>query len=432
MRMLQRILGSVLVASLVVGFVVQTALLGAAGKPVIENWPGFRGPRGDGSSLELDLPVRWSAGENVAWKTPIPGKGHSSPIIWNDRVFVVTCLEATAERALLCLERTTGKVLWQRTVLNAPLERVHAQNSRASSTPLTDGERVYVSFLDVDPQDPEKKLGKMFVAAYDFSGKQLWEARPGPFSSVHGYCASPILYQDKLIVNGDHDGESFLVALNRKTGATEWKVEREHRTRSYCTPLIRELDGQPHMMLAGNKCVASYNPSNGQRQWIIDGPTEQFVAAPVFNGKLLFITAGYPELHMLAINPRGKGNITDTNIVWRTRRSPSYVPSPVAFGPYFIVVSDTGMASCLQADDGQRLWHERLPGNRYSASPVATSEHVYFLNDRGTVSVVEPGAALSVVATNELGEPTDASPAFSHGQLFIRGEKHLFAIGKAK
>jgi hypothetical protein len=391
-----------------------------------ENWQGFRGPRGDGTSAEKGLPLKWSATENVAWKVPIPGRGHSSPIVWDDRIFLVSCLEEKEERVLLCLDRRTGNTLWQRAVLKSPLEQIHQLNSRASSTPLTDGERVYVSFLDRE---------RMFIAAYDFNGNKVWDVRPGVFFSKHGYSSSPILYKDTIIVNGDHDGNGYVVALNCRTGETVWRIERPNNTRSYCTPIIREVNGRPQMMLSGSKCVASYDPNDGALQWIMDGPTEQFVAAPVYavcNGsKLLFITAGYPDRHIVAIRPDGKGKVAEENIVWRTRRGCSYVPSPIIVGNYFLIVSDGGFASCFDADTGNMRWTERLGGG-HSASLVSSEDCVYFLSDAGVMTVVRAGAAFEKLAVNELGEETYASPAISQGQIFIRGVKHLFAIGKSQ
>lgn len=385
-----------------------------------EDWPGFRGPRGDGSSAEKGLPTRWSGTENVAWKVPLPGRGHASPAVWKDRIFVVAALEEQQERVLLCLDRRTGKTLWQRTVLKAPLEPIHELNSYASSTPLADAERVYVSFLDGE---------KMFIAAYTHAGEKVWEVRPGPFASKHGYCSSPVPYKNTIIVNGDHDGDGFLVALDRKTGATKWKVARPNNTRSYCTPLIREIDGKPHMMLTGTKCTASYNPEDGSLQWIMDGPTEQFVAAPVYDGKHLFITAGYPNKHILAIKPRGSGKLGDEAIAWRTRRGAAYVPSPILSGKYLLVVSDGGFLSCWVADTGEQLWTERLGGG-HSASPISAEDRVYFQSDRGVTTVLKPGPTFEKLAVNELGEDTFASPVASQGQLFLRGVKHLYAIGR--
>ena len=176
-----------------------------------ENWPGWRGPRGDGTSMEKNVPIRWSGTQNILWKVPIPGKGHASPIVWSKHIFVVTAIKEKKQRILLCLDRKDGKILWQRVILEAPLERTNSLNSYASSTPATDGQRVYISFLDRD---------KMFIAAYDFDGNRLWEVRPGVFASMHGYCSSPVLWKDKVIINGDHDGPSYIVALSRATGQT--------------------------------------------------------------------------------------------------------------------------------------------------------------------------------------------------------------------
>jgi hypothetical protein len=388
-----------------------------------ENWPCWRGPRGDGTSLEQNVPVRWDgpSGKNIVWKTELPGSGHASPIVWEDRVFLVTCVEEKQERILFCMDRKSGKILWDRLVVRAPLERKHSLNSFASSTPATDGQQVYVTFLD---------RTQMLVAAYDLNGNQRWLVRPGEFRSVHGYCSSVLLFDDLVIVNGDHDGDAYLVALDRRTGKTVWKIPRENRTRSYCVPIIRQLDGRTQMILSGNKCVASYDPHDGSRHWIIDGPTEQFVASLVDNGKLLFMTAGFPEHHILAIRPDGRGNITGSHVVWRTQKGCSYVPSPIVAGDgrFFLVVSDEGIASCFEAETGQRHWMERI-GPHYSASTVSAGGLVHFLGDDGVSTLVRPDTKFQVAARNALGENCRASPAISQGQIFFRGQKHLYCVG---
>ena len=200
-----------------------------------ENWPGWRGPRGDGTSLEQPVPLRWSANENLAWKTPLPGEGHSSPIVWGERIFLTTALKETQERVLLCFEASSGKLLWQETVLRAPLEDKNAENSYASATPATDGQRVYVTFLD----------GKdVVVAAHDFNGRQLWRVRPGQFQAVWGFSHNPMLFEDRVIVNCDSKGENFLVAVSCADGRTLWKTPRQNGTHSYSAPLIRK-PGRP-------------------------------------------------------------------------------------------------------------------------------------------------------------------------------------------
>jgi outer membrane protein assembly factor BamB len=396
-----------------------------------ENWPNWRGPRGDGTSTESGVPTKWNGktGDNVAWKIELPGTGHSSPVVWEDRIFVTVCIEASFERVLVCFDRNTGKKLWQTTVLSTPLEKKHTLNSFSSSTPATDGKVVYVTFLENTSDDEKKNRGNMTVAAYSVDGQQLWSVKPGVFSSTHGFCSSPVIYQDSLIVNGDHDGESYIVALARDSGEVRWKVAREHKTRSYVTPIVRNYAGREQLILSGSKSVCGYDPKSGEMIWNIDGPTEQFVASMVDNGKLLFMTAGFPEHHILAIRPDGKGNVTDSHIVWRTKENCSYVPSPVIIGDYFLIVADNGIASCYLADTGERMWKERLK-RRYSASLVAAGGLAYFISDDGECTVVKPGATFEEVALNDLGEACYSSPAISHGKIYIRGEKHLFAIGR--
>ncbi len=386
-----------------------------------ENWSCWRGPWGDGSSNEKNVPVYWNASSNIVWQTELPGAGHASPIVFGDNIFVVTALTETQERLLLCLDRRSGKVTWQRTVLTSPLEHKNSLNSYASSTPATDGELVYVAFLDRD---------QMFVAAYSSKGERKWAVRPGPFASIHGFCSSPVLYRDLVILNGDHDGDSYLVALSRADGKTLWKTPRDNHTRSYCAPLIRDMAGRPQMVLSGDKCVASYDPNTGKQIWLIDGPTEQFVASPVYHqlSGLVFITGGFPDHHILAIRPDGAGNVTQTHIVWRTTQGAAYVPSPIIEGDYFLVVSDSGVAHCFEAQTGKLAWKERL-GEEH-ASLVSAEGRVYFLNDKGVMNVVRVGPQFERLAQNEIGEKCFASPAISHGQIFLRGEKHLFCIGK--
>ncbi len=386
-----------------------------------ENWPCWRGPRGDGSSLDTKAPLHWSATNGAVWTADMPGTGHSSPIVWNDRIFLLTAIPEKQERCLVCVDRGSGQIMWQRTAVVSPLEAKHGLNSFASSTPATDGRLVYCTFLD---------RNEMVVAAYEFDGNQKWLVRPGQFFSKHGFCSSPVLFKELVIVNGDHDGDAYIAALDRSTGKTVWKIPRENKTRSYCTPIIRELAGKTQMILSGSKCVTSYDPNTGARHWIIDGPTEQTVASMVYNEKagLLFYTGGFPELHILAIRPDGEGNVTKTHIAWRTTKGVSYVPSPVSIGDYFVVVTDnTGTLTCFEARDGTMLWSEK-PGFSH-ASLVTAGGLVYTLSDAGVMRIFKPGPAYQEVAKNDIGEKCFASPAISDGQIFLRSDKHLFCIG---
>ena len=411
--------------------------------PVVgENWPGWRGPRGDGSSLDRAAPTRWNGetGENIAWKVPVAGLGHASPVVWRDRVFVVSCLTESGERILSCFSRYSGELLWQQTVLHAGLEVMHALNSFASGTPATDGERVYVAFLEpgekqvIAPNVGSERLikpGEIVVGAYDMEGQQEWLVRVGDFVSAHGFCSCPVLFQDMVIINGDHDGDSYLVALDKKTGEERWRTMRRHKIRSYVTPILREIDGQMQMVLSGSQCVASFNPQDGSRNWEIDGPTEQFVASMVYDGALFFMTCGFPDYHVMGIRPDGQGNVTDSHVAWRHSLARSYVPSPVVLNGFLLVADDRGTANCFDAKDGKVVWKKRL-GSHYSASLVHANGLVYFLADNGITKVVRPGESLEVVAENPLGEHCVASPAISNGQLWIRSEHHLFCIGAPK
>jgi len=408
-----------------------------------ENWPAWRGPRGDGTSAESNVPVKWNvaAAENVLWMTPLAAGGHSSPIVWEDRVFVTGCVADTQERVLICLDSDSGQPRWQKTVLSAPLETKHALNSFASSTPATDGSLVFVSFLEVDGHTiPAPNVGnnvrpitpgKMVVAAYDFTGQQKWLVRPGDFISAHGYCASPVLFENLVIVNGDHDGESFVVALDKATGREAWRAPRANKIRSYVTPLIREAAGRTQMVFSGSLHVASLDPRTGKTHWTVDGPAEQFVASPVFDGEKFFIAGGFPTHHVLGIRPGGAGNVTDTHVAWHATSAKCYVPSPVLANGYLVVADDRGTANCFVAATGERLWQERL-GSHFSGSLVTAGGLVYLTADDGTTKVIRPGPQLEVVAENSLGEHIYSSPAIADGRIYFRGEKQLICVGTAK
>ncbi len=405
-----------------------------------ENWPCWRGPRGDGSSDETNVPTTWNGvtGDNIAWKAAIPGVGHASPVVWGDRIFLVSCLEEEKRRLLICLDRSTGKELWQKDVVQSVLETKHQLNSHASGTPATDGERIYVTFLVTDGSEvPAPNVGtqrpvtpgQMLVAAYDFDGKQLWTATPGDFTSVHGFCSSPVLYEKLVIVNGDHDGDSYVAALDKATGNTVWKVSREHKTRSYCTPIIRRIDGKDQLVMSGSKRVVGMDPETGKTVWLIEGPTEQFVSSMVYDGSRFYMTAGFPTHHVMSIQPDGSGDVTDTHVTWHSTEAKCYVPSPVVIDHYLMVADDRGTANCFDTKTGDRLWQDRM-GNHYSASLLSAGGLAYFIADDGIAKVIRPGAIPEVLHENPLGEFCFASPAVSHGQIFLRGEKHLFAIGK--
>jgi outer membrane protein assembly factor BamB len=309
----------------------------------------------------------------------------------------------------------------------AKLESSHNENSYASSTPTTDGKLVFVTFVD----DP-----KVIVAAYGFDGNLVWRKSPGEFQSTHGFCSPPILYKDLVIVNCDQDAfkqtkPAYIVALDKKTGEEKWRIDRPNRIRSYTPPFIAEAAGKMQMVLTGCKTVASYDPDTGKQYWMINGPTEQFVASMIFHKGFFYLTAGFPTYHVMCIKPDGAGNITKTGILWHETKGAGYVPSPVAYGDNIFLVKDDGLASCRDATTGEEKWLERL-GPHHHSSPVEADGNLYFIDDDGLCYVVKAGPVFQVIAKNPLGEACFSSPAFARGQIFIRGAKHLVCIGKEK
>jgi len=386
-----------------------------------QNWPGWRGPNGDGTSTETNLPTKWDSITNVLWKSPVPGIGHSSPIVWKDRLFTVTALIETQEKVLLCYNCQNGKLLWQKTMLRSPFEKKHENNSYASGTPATDGTLIYVSFLD--GQD-------VVVAAYDFNGKQIWLKRPGTFSSPHGYSCSPVLFEDKVIINGDSQGDSFVVALSKTDGHIIWKVPHERPSHSFSTPIIREMAGKMQMIFCGNREIASYNPDNGSRYWYVNGPSEDFCSSPVYNEKsgLVLVSSAWPIRNLVAVRPDGQGDVTNSHVVWQSRKGAYYVASPVCTDDYLFTTMTTGEVHCIEAANGKILWVEDL-GLQYS-SPVLANGLVYMPNDEGVITVIKPGPKFNYIAKNSIGERMNASPAISNGKIYLRGYQHLFCISK--
>lgn len=386
-----------------------------------ENWPSWRGPRGDGTSLEQKVPTHWSATSNVLWKTAVPGAGHSSPIIWGDKLFLTTAFADKEDRCLLSFDAGSGKLLWQQVVLHAPLEGKNNENSYASSTPATDGKLVYVTFLDVKD---------VVVAAYDFSGKQVWQARPGKFYSVHGFSHTPLLFEDKVIVGCDSKGDNFVVALSRVDGKQLWKVQRSNPTHSYSIPLIGEMAGRMQMVLPGNMAITSLDPRTGKALWVVDGPSSDCVITPAYNERagLVLSCSSWPKRVLQAIKPDGEGNVTSNKVVWSSEAGAPYVPSPISVGDWFFTSGfATKEAFCFEAATGKVMWHEKM--GLHHASPVSANGLVYYLADDGVANVVKAGPTYELVARNELGENTYASPAISDGRIYLRGFSNLYCIG---
>ncbi|MCI0701813.1 MAG: PQQ-like beta-propeller repeat protein [Planctomycetia bacterium] len=384
------------------------------------DWPVWLGPKGDGIVTDPAVPLKWSATENVVWKVPVPGIGHSSPVVSNGRIFLTSFDPDTKDRLLLCFDRNAGKLLWKKTVLTAPAEKMHKNNTPASSTPATDGTHVWVTFLD---------RTQVSVACYDLAGKQQWRKAFDGFDSKHGFCGTPTLYENLVIINGDSDGDAFLAGLEKKTGETKWKTERPNRTRSFSVPLFIEVNKKTQMVLAGSKSVAAFDPGSGKQLWVADSATAKFVATAAFADGIVCATGTSPNKTLVGIDPTGSGNVTKTHVKWNDTKLGAYVPSPLSVGKHFFLVTDTGIATLLEAKTGKKIWSERLGSRLHHASPLLINGLIYCLAEDGTMFILKSGDEFEIVAKNALGEECHATPAVSEGQLFIRSSTSLWCIG---
>ena len=383
------------------------------------NWAQWRGPNGDGISAETNVPVKWSATENVVWQTPVPGEGHSSPVVWQDSVFLTTAVSNSQERRLLRFDTRTGKTLWQRSVVTATVEAMHRENSPASSTPVTDGELVFTSFQNGQRVD---------LQAYDFTGKQIWSAQPLEFNGEHGYSYTPLLYRDLLIFDCRQEGEAAVLALEKHTGKLRWRGEPAKRRISHITPLLINAGGQAQVIVCGSDEIRSLNPDTGETWWWCRGPSDVAVAGLSYGDGLVFASAGYPNRTRMAVRVDGRGDVTETHVAWKSRRQAAYVPSPVYHAGHFYSVLDDGMLCCFNAKSGDTVWEQRLSG-RFRSSLVLAAGKIYATNDKGVTTVFHATPqGFESVAVNDLGEFCYTTPAIAEGRIYLRTGKNLYCI----
>ena len=399
-----------------------------------ENWPEFRGPTRQGLSSEKDLPLTWSATDNVLWKTTVPGVSWSTPIVWDNRVFLTTATDEGQSCRIVAIDARTGAVVWNKEVIRQVPRKKETRNSYATPTPVTDGERVYACFSDGS-----------FVAV-NFNGDIVWTNRDYPFYSQHGLGASPVLSGGLLIMTMDASSEgedkligwqkpwdkSFVVALDIKTGKQRWKTMRGVSRISHGTPTIwTGPNGKPQIVSEAGDVVQGFDRDTGERLWTSDVAGEGKVPSTVVADGLVFTSGGYRGRDSIkAFRLGGQGDLKETNLVWEQKKGINKVPSLIHIKSHVFAVQDTGMASCFKADSGDIVWQERLNGN-FSASPVAADGRLYFLDSNGNTTIIEAGPAFKVLAKNPLGEPVQASMAISNGRIYIRTEKHLYCMGKA-
>lgn len=384
-----------------------------------ENWPRFRGPNGSATVPEANVPIEWTAG-NILWKTALPGVGASSPIVWGDRLFVTSATENGAQRHLICVDTRGGNVIWQKSQ-SFESHGKHNKNSYATSTPTTDGERVYVTFTS--PQ-------RYVVLAFDYSGKELWSRDLGGFEANHGSGASPILWRDRLIVTNDQDGPSFVAALDTKTGETLWNSPRAREKAAYSTPMVLESPDGDQIVLSSMMGLTSLDPQSGKQRWICDLFTARTVGSPFFGDGLVFATCGSGGRgeKILAVRPDGSGDVSKTHLAWESTKMLPYCPTPVSAGEHLFMVTDGGVIRCVVAKTGAEVWTHRL-GGKYSASPVRVGNRIYLVSESGDVDVVAAESGLRLLAHNHLDDYFVTTPAVSGDRIYLRGEKHLWLVG---
>jgi outer membrane protein assembly factor BamB len=421
--------------------------IGAAG----DNWPQWRGPAGRGVSDAAGYPDEWSPDKHIAWKTPIAGRGHSSPVVWNDRVFLTSSIEGervpghTAPDHLgydlrpgylhpdsvgveyrnalkvVALDAGTGRIVWERTAYDGLMyDNRHRKNTYASSTPVTDGRLVYAYF---------EAAG---IYAYDFDGALVWSSSLGKMAKAGmGPGTSPILFEDLVIVQADQEmgAGSAMVALDKRTGKEVWRTARTTR-RSWATPLVVEANKRVELVAAGAEMVAGYDPRSGRELWRSRGTESHPIPSAVAGLGLIFFTAGSQAKRAMAVRPGGEGDVTGSAIVWSYRKGTAYVPSPILHGSFLYLMTDAGLMTCLDAATGEVKYEGGRPPvpATFTSSLVAYGDRLLMTSEDGDTFVVKAGPAYEVLRTNTVGEPVYASLALANSTIFIRGAQHLFAV----
>jgi outer membrane protein assembly factor BamB len=381
-----------------------------------QDWPEFRGPTGQGHSDERGLPLAWSETKNVRWKVAVPGRGWSSPAIRGDRVWLTTATEEGKSLRAISVDRNTGAILQNVEVfrLKSP-GNLNAKNSQASPTPVLEGDRIYLHF------------GAYGTACITQSGEIVWKTRLDYDNGQHGPGGSPVVYDNLLILSCDGQDAQYVVALDKQTGKVRWKKFREGY-QAYTTPLVLRLPAGDQVISPGAFRAVSYEPRTGKELWQVRyGDGFSNVPRPVYGNGLVFTCTGFQQPSLLAVRLDGRGDVTKSHIAWTLKRGVSLTPSPLLVGDELYMVSDNGVASCIDAKTGAPHWQVRLGGN-HSASPLYADGRIYFLSEEGESVVIAPGKEFKALAKNQLDGPTLASMAVSNGSIFVRSQTHLYRL----
>jgi len=387
-------------------------------------WPRWRGPSGQGLVPDGPYPNRWSAKENVAWRTPVPGRGNSSPIVWGDRIFLTTAYDGGQRLSIVAFRRSDGKQLFETFVPQRDIEFGHPKNGFASATPTTDGRRVYASF------------GSNGLLAIDLDGRIVWHRDIGRLSNYHGSAGSPALYKDRLFIYQDHGGSgaggSFVAAFDTATGKPLWRTPRDASV-GWGTPVVITANGRDELVVSSQRRVQAYDPASGRELWSVVGNTYEVIPTPVVGQGLVFCASGRAGPTM-AIRPGGSGDVTASHVAWSVSRGSPFVPSPLLLGDVLYLVNDMqSIVTAYEAKSGTVLFQGRLGSEQregFSASPVAVNGEVFFTNDDGETFVLKAGRTFALSHVNQLGEPVLASPALVEGRWYFRTASSLLAIGR--
>jgi outer membrane protein assembly factor BamB len=419
-------------------------------KPGASNWAQWRGNDGQGISTETNLPTEWDGTKNVQWKTPITGRGHSSPIVWGNRIFLTSDIEgevvpgakavthmlgteefkhpdwAGADRKhtlkVICVDADNGKVLWEQTAYEGTVfDHRHRRNTYASPTPATDGKLVYAYF------------GSEGFYAYDYKGKQVWKKSLGGIKTLGmGVGTSPVLYENLVILQCDEDEgqNSFMVAFDKATGNEVWRVKRPVQV-SWSTPVLVKTKERTELITNATEFAISYDPKTGKELWRAPGVKSNAIHTPLIGDGFVIVSAGFPEKRTIAIKLGGNGDLTNTsNILWKYEKGTAYCASPILYGEYIYLISDKGMLTCVEAKTGKVMYEgARVPvPASFMSSPVAFDGKLLITSDDGDTFVVKAGPQHEIIRTNSLGEPVFTTPALANGKIYIRGEKNLYCI----
>jgi outer membrane protein assembly factor BamB len=400
------------------------ALALAAGAQAQE-WTRFRGPNGTGISHATGVPVQWSE-RDFRWRVPIRGASHAQPVIWGDRLFLLTATTESRERTLLCLRKSDGVELWAKSYTLPTHRPVNRNASFANGSAVVDADRVIACFVSAD---------NFWVRAFDHAGRELWSRDLGPFESQHGHGASPMIHENTVVVTNDQDGESFVVALDLKTGVPVWKTPRRPAPTftAYATPIVHvRADGSPELLLTSQSHgISSLDPKTGGMNWEAPVFDKRVIVTAVVAGDLVIGSCGQgggAGNYLSAIKLGGKGNVSRTHVAYTLRRATPYVPTPLYLDGRLYLISDAGIASAIEAATGREIWSERL-GAEFFGSPVLIGGRIYCPTTKGEMIVLATGDTYERLARNPIGEGTHSTPCVDGGRIYVKTFTHLVCVG---